>query len=725
MTTARLTLVAALALTLISAAVPVTAVQNVGGAISGTVSDATGASVSGAVVTVVHAETAVFRRATSDQAGRYRLASLPPGDYQMSVEVSGFATHTDRLRITLGQTATVHIQLEVSGGTEAVHVAASLLQRESAELGGLVDRDLVLSLPVNGRSYEQLALLEPGVVATTSRETSVLYQHGLKININGASSRSNAFLLDGTSVSDLYNNGLGSVADTFLGLEAVREFRVLTNAYDASHGGVSGGVVSIVTKSGSRDIHGSAFGTVRDGRLDAQGYFDTSKPEFWRRQAGFSLGGPIVPDRAVFFSTGEWLRESRGLTQLTTVPSEAARNGQLADPSRPGQTIAVNPLVEPFLALFPHSNGTDFGDGLAEYRFQATRPLSDSFGQARVDFTLSRRNNLFARLTLDRATRTEPASYPGAGVDWRSASRFLTVEDLHVFSDRIVNTVRFSNSLTDLEQTDTTGNGLHDGLSIIPGRGIPHFMIGGMPAFGSLVSPHTRARQQLFAIADDVAISRGAHLLKFGGSLEHFDALVDFQIFWRGRFSFPGITQFLQGRPSVLSLALPESASVRQLSTTQFGLYAQDDIRLSRNLTFSAGLRWESATAPEEVGASGGAARSIARHCAVDRLPAPHREGQPRAPRRTDVEPGRRPDGVAHRSRALLRHQHVALCRADRWNEPALLQPGDGQEPDFPESSAAGLDRPQSWRAGLRLAHPAPAPRSTPPSSVNCRGTRR
>ena len=140
---------------------------------------------------------------------------------------------------------------------------ASTLQRESAELGGLVDRDLVLGLPVNGRSYEQLALLEPGVVATTSRETSVLYQHGLKININGASSRSNAFLLDGTSVTDLYNNGLGSVAGMFLGLEAVREFQVLTNAYDASHGGVSGGVVSIITKSGSSDLHGSAFAHVQ------------------------------------------------------------------------------------------------------------------------------------------------------------------------------------------------------------------------------------------------------------------------------------------------------------------------------------------------------------------------------------------------------------------------------------------------------------------------------
>ena len=249
----------------------------------------------------------------------------------------------------------------MSGGTEAIHVSASVLQRDSAELGGIVDREQILSLPLNGRSYDQLVLLEPGVVATTTRETSVLYQHGLKININGASSRSNAFLLDGTSVADLYNNGLGSVAGTFLGIEAVREFQVLTNAYDASHGGVSGGVISIVTKSGSRDVHGSAFATVRDASLDAKSYFDTSKPDFWRRQAGFSLGGPLLPHRAVFFATGEWLGESRGITQVTTVPSQLARSGQLPDPTRPGQTIAVNPLVQPFLDLFPRRTALTSG----------------------------------------------------------------------------------------------------------------------------------------------------------------------------------------------------------------------------------------------------------------------------------------------------------------------------------------------------------------------------
>ena len=497
--------------------------QNVAGAASGRVTDATGSTVAGAVVTMVHVETSASRRATSDDSGRFRLASLAPGEYRIQIDVAGFASQIEHRRIAAGQTISLDVQVQVASLGEHVQVRASVLQRESAELGGIVDRDLVLGLPVNGRSYEQLALLEPGVVATTSRESSVLYQHGLKININGAGSRSNAFLLDGTTVSDLYNNGLGSVAGAFLGLEAVREFQVLTNAYDASHGGVSGGVVSIITKSGSAQLHGSAFGTFRDGRVDARSYFDSEKPEFWRRQLGFSVGGPTIPKRTVFFATGEWLRESRGITQVTTVPSLAARNGQLPDPQRPGQTIAVNPLVAPFVDVFPLPNGADFGDGLAEYRFEAVRPMKDSFGQGRIDFDLGRGNSLFARLTLDGAEKTEPSNYPAAGVDWESTSRFLTVEGHQLASDNIVNTARFSYSLTDLEQTDTTGSDVADQLSIVPGRGTPHLRIGGMPAFGSLVSPHTRARQRLFAFADDLAISKGSHLLKVGALVERFE----------------------------------------------------------------------------------------------------------------------------------------------------------------------------------------------------------
>lgn len=575
--------------------------QQLGGGLSGVVQDASGGRVARATIVLVHTDTSVPRLATSDTTGLYRLVSLPPGEYRLDVAVPGFAPHTQRLRIAAGQSLSADIQLQIAGGHEEISVTASSLQRESAELGGRMGPELVLSLPVNGRSYEQLTLLEPGVVSTTSRETSVLYQHGLKININGAGSRSNAFLLDGTSITDLYNNGLGSAAGTFLGLEAAREFQVLTNAYDASHGGVSGGTVSIITRSGSSEFHGSAFGTFRDGRFDAKNYFDLEKPDFRRRQVGFSLGGPLVGKRAVFFATGEWLRESMGLTRVTIVPSAGARAGELPDPTNRGSTISVAPSVRPFLDLFPVPNGDDLGNGLAEHRFESTRPTRESFGQARIDVDLGGGSSLFARLTADGARKVEPARFPGSAVEWKSASRFLTVEHNMAGRGNLVNATRFSYSFTDLAQTDTTGQGLSDDLSIVPGRGIPHLVIGGMPAFGSLVSPHTRARQRLLAVGNDLTFSKGSHLLKAGSRIEHFDALVDFQIFWAGRYSFPGVAQFLQGRPSVLSLALPGSESARELSTTQFAAYVQDDVKVSPRLTVTAGLRWEFATAPREA----------------------------------------------------------------------------------------------------------------------------
>ena len=209
------------------------------------------------------------------------------------------------------------------------------------------------------------------------------------------------------------------------------------------------------------------------------------------------------------------------MTQVTTVPSLAARNGQLPDPLAPGQTIPVNPSVSPFSMSFRCRTAQDFGDGLAEYRFEAVRPMDDSFGQGRIDFDLGRGNRLFARVTLDSASKTEPANYPGAGVDWESIE---PLSDRRGPSRRVGlrSSIqrRFSHSLTDLEQTDTTGQGLDGALSIVPGRGMPHLRIGGMPAFGSLVSPHTRARQRLFAFADDVAISKGSHLLKMGALVE-------------------------------------------------------------------------------------------------------------------------------------------------------------------------------------------------------------
>lgn len=573
--------------------------QTVGGSISGIVRDETGGRIQGARVRAVHEETSVTHEASSDAAGRYRIAAVMPGGYRVEVVVPGFTPHTRRLQLAAGQHLTADVGLAIAGGREVVRVAASRLQRESAELSGVVGREAVLGLPVNGRSVEQLTLLEPGVVAMTTRETKVLYQHGLKININGAGSRSNAFLLDGTSVADLYNNGLGSAAGTFLGLEAVREFQVLTNAYQASLGGVAGGVVSIITRSGSHDVRGSAFGTFRDGRLDAKNFFDAEKPDFWRRQFGASLGGPLPGGRAVYFVTGEALRESMGLTQVTTVPSLAARNGRLADPA--GGTVAVEPAVEPYLALFPLPNGEDFGDGLADYRFTAARPTRETFGQGRIDLDLGRGNTLFARYTGDQARKVEPASYPGTEVEWASRGRFLTIEDRQVLPAGVVNTARFSYSFTDLEQTDTAGRALDDSLGIVPGRGVPHLVIGGMPAFGSLVSPHTQARQQLLAFADDLAIARGPHLVRLGALAEHFDALIDFQIFWAGRYTFPNVQRFLQGRPSVLSVALPGSESARSLTTTQVALYAQDDMKLRPDLTVTAGLRWEFATAPREA----------------------------------------------------------------------------------------------------------------------------
>ena len=442
--------------------------------------------------------------------------------------------------------------------------------------------------------------MAPGVLGPTTRTSTVVYQHGLKININGAGSRSNLFLLDGTDVGDLYNNGLGSAAGTFLGIEAVREFRVMTNAYPAAYGGVGGGLVSIVTRSGSNTPHGSAFEFLRNDAFDARNFFDASTPDLNRHQFGGSAGGAAVKDHLFYFATGEGLIERLGLTQVTTVPSNQAREGRLPDPRLPGALVTPSPAILPFLDLFPAPNGADFGGGLAVYSFPTSRDTNQGFGQLRVDVPLRSGNSAFARFTYDRATRFDPSSYPGLGTDWSSTSKFLTIEDTQTLGASATNVSRFSYSSTAIGQIDRTLDLISPDLSAIPGRPVPELVIGGMPPFGSLVSPQTQGNQRLFAWADDAALVKGPHLVKFGTLVERFRALVDYQLFWGGRATFADVAQFLQARPATMVIALPGADGARDLTTTQFGVYAQDELRVNAALTITGGVRWEFSTKPTD-----------------------------------------------------------------------------------------------------------------------------
>jgi hypothetical protein len=565
--------------------------QNVSGSISGTVADSQGAVVPGATVSIRNPGTGNSRQVTANSVGRYAVPALPAADYRIEAEAPGFAKNVTNVSLAVSQDLVVDVTFVVAATQAQVLIEAGgeALQQESAELSGVIGRKQILELPLNGRSYGQLALLEPGVVATTNR-SSIVGRHGLAININGAGSRSNSFLLDGSSAVDAYNSGVGNAVGNFLGVDAVQEFRVLTNAYSAQFGGASGGVISIVTKSGTNDFHGTGFEFLRNDNLDARNFFDPAKkPEFKRNQFGFAAGGPIIKDGTFFFGTGEWLRERLGRTIVTTVPSLAARQGP------------VNPVVVPFLnAFFPLPNGPDFGSGLARLTFPFSQNTDETYWQGRIDHKFSPSNTFFGRFTYDDAKRSNPTNYPILIDLFSSRNQYLTLEDTHVVNASLVNTARFSFTRTNIAEVVNTTAAVSADLSFISGERLGTLLIGGMPNFGGISEAKTP--QNVFSISDDVSLTKDEHSLQTGILILRQQVNFSQDRFTPGFYTFSSVQQFLAGQPSQLQVARSADSGgpQRYLRSTQFGVYVQDALKVRRNLTLNLGLRLEFSTVPKE-----------------------------------------------------------------------------------------------------------------------------
>src|SRR5213594_4521844 len=304
-----------------------------GASVQGTISDATGAVLPGVNVNVKNSGTGSSVDFVTDERGRYLAPVLQPGEYEIQVALPGFQSVTRRgIRLAVGQNAVVDIKLEVGQVTNQVEVVADAnpINLTSAAVSGLVNDKQIRDLPLNGRSFQQLALLQTGVTAALAAGNDVVGGRTPKISINGARPEQNNFLLDGTDINNVYNKTPGSSAGVLLGVEAVLEFQVLTNAYSAEFGRSAGGVINAVTRSGSNAVHGSGFEFYRNSALDAKNYFDPQDkpiPDFYRHQFGAVFGGPIARDRTFYFAAIESLIERLGVTGVTAVPDDNARLG--------------------------------------------------------------------------------------------------------------------------------------------------------------------------------------------------------------------------------------------------------------------------------------------------------------------------------------------------------------------------------------------------------------
>ncbi|HEY7184265.1 MAG TPA: carboxypeptidase regulatory-like domain-containing protein, partial [Blastocatellia bacterium] len=402
--------------------------QATSGTISGTMLDPQGNVLAGASVKITNLGTGATREVTSNSSGYYRVTGLSPGRYDVEAAAQGFAPEKrNELTLSVAEDIVVNFSLKVGVTKQEVSVEVQPVNVETtgSTLNGLVDEKKIRDLPLDGRDMTQLIFLQPGVVESRGSAQTANTGRGSRFSVSGARPSQNLFQIDGTTINDALSNTPGSAQGLLIGVETIREFRVLTNTYSAEYSRAAGGVFVAVTKSGTNEIHGSVFDFLRNDSLDARQFFDRcqgfsstcsggGKPEFRRNQFGAAVGGPIIKNKTFIFASYEGLREFKGITTVALVPDNNARMGILPDPKNPGSTIAVkiDPRSIPLLGFFPLANGPSNGDGTAQFFGVTPRNSNGDFYTVKVDHQLSASDSLSVRYLLDDSDVILPRFFP-------------------------------------------------------------------------------------------------------------------------------------------------------------------------------------------------------------------------------------------------------------------------------------------------------------------------
>jgi hypothetical protein len=369
--------------------------QVAGATLSGTVTDQSGAVIPNTQIAVKNNATGVTRTVTADPAGFYTAPNLLPGTYEITATASGFATEVQSgVTLTVGAQQVLNLVLQVGQVTQRVQVTgeAPAVQLASSSISAVVNSTTVRELPLNGRSWTDLAALQPGVdailtqVPFTAGGDRGTRGFGAQLTISGARPQQNNYRLDGVSLNDYGNGGPGSVLGGNLGVDAIQEFSVLTSNYSAEYGKTAGGVVNAITRSGTDQFHGNIYEFLRNSALDARNFFDRGKiPPFRRNQFGGSAGGPIRKDRTFIFGDYEGIRQSKGIAFTDTVPSAAARAGNLSTGA-----VTVDPSAAKYLPFYPLPNGPLLGAGdIGIFSFPSQQVVHENFLTTRLDHKIS------------------------------------------------------------------------------------------------------------------------------------------------------------------------------------------------------------------------------------------------------------------------------------------------------------------------------------------------
>jgi outer membrane receptor protein involved in Fe transport len=582
--------------------------QVAGATLTGTITDPAGRVVPGAQIVITNEATGVVNKLATNSDGNYTAGNLIPGDYTISITAAGFNTEERTgIELTVGGQQVLDLTLKVGASKISVEVTteAPEIQLNSSDISAVVNATTVRELPLNGRSWTDLATLQPGVnriqtqpdfSAGTDRGNRGF---GQQLTISGARPQQNNYRLDGVSLNDYSNGAPGSVLGGSLGVDAIQEFSVLTSNYSAEYGKTSGGVVNAITRSGTNQFHGSGYEFARNSALDTRNFFDPvgTKPPFKRNQFGGTFGGPIFKDKTFFFADYEAIRQSKGISVLATVLSLADR------------ASVTDSAVKSYLTFFPVPNVTGTTD---KYRFTQQQVVSENFFTTRIDHNFSDKDRMFGTYFFDKTPYQSPDGLKNVQFDTSTARQIVAIEETHVFAPNFANSARFglnhekvSNNQSlkalnpDAARTDLGVQG-----SAFAGRTAAQVIIGGGPTpftGGVGGSPTYYYHWNSVQAYDDALLTRGKHSFKFGGAFEREFLYVLSDTDPNGIFRFATVNDFLTNNPSRFQGGVATSTTPRNIRQSIFGLYLQDDWRVRTNLTLNLGVRYEMASVPTET----------------------------------------------------------------------------------------------------------------------------
>jgi hypothetical protein len=605
-------------------------------ALSGRVEDSTGAAIAGATVTLTSEETAAVRALTSDEAGNYRFLARPVGRYAVRAEKAGFRAEVQTgVNLVVGQQAVLNVQLAVGAVQDQVTVTgeAQLVNTTTSSVSGLVGEQQVKELPLNGRSFDMLITLNPG----TSNYTAVARNQGASgtgtnmFSVAGKRPNANIFLLNGVEYTGTSNVVFtpGGASGQLLGIDAVREFNVVSDTYGAEYGKRSGGQISVVTQSGTNQLHGSLFEFMRNSAFDARNYYDNTvgTPPFKRNQFGGALGGPIRKDKIFIFGNYEQFEQRLGISSKSFVPDANMRQGLLpcggglvncasgAAIGTPTLVPGLDQRMLPYVNTFwPKPNGRSvlssagITTGIALAFSNPAQAIGQHFGTIRVDQALSEKDNLSEYYTIDDGINANPtAADPVFGGTTIIRNQVASVQESHVFSPTVVNTFSGGFSRANNQTRSAPLEPIASNLFFVPGTGSPGaIVIGAVGTFTSQglssAGSHTSFRiyrRNLYSANDAVQIVRGKHTFSVGGWFQRIQENDADGLRGSAQASFSSFATLLQG--TISNLQVTPKVAFLGWRTWQASWYAQDSIQLRQNLTMRFGLRHEFSNGWNEV----------------------------------------------------------------------------------------------------------------------------